>query len=1425
MKKILEKCLYGFIVSFLISVMLSIFSPGRVMADEEVPVLLFSTGRIGGTTAVASSGMVKIPEGAQYLEIRYDAGSRTNNIKAKCTCEHGGSKTTAAGNAYLEVYDEQEKLLGQTKCTTASQEVDLAGYYMPAYIVARTEPQSSSNTCSGCGHTGKACGEPVITVNVYGIQKSTTPILNIDLADATMIENKSDCAFNVSASFPGGVEEYQWEYTEGGNWVSLVDGQTHYSTGFHGAIDFAGKDGGDKFSKSNLLRITSPKMEMSGLRFRVKLKSGSESEDAISSEAALTVKSKDVSSFASVKYSAKTAQIGSKINLEDVVAYVRFNSDQVADAYELKSRDSKVTFYGFDCEDTTVKAGDNNFRLKMTYVGNETKSIFATLTVSGVDNAPPVFEESVALYEKDKTTLFAGGRASVKPDGDNAQLYICGKITDSVCTEDDVSWAYTISSSENPAHDVSIPVYKSGNRIEVAVKCNGTYTLYAKDNEKNTATKVISVNAYDESPKIAVTPVSSSRDRYAAYDILFEDNTALKIIEITDETGKRVVSLEHDHTSCGAQKCTQTYHFTPTKAGKYTITASDYASNKTEATLLVVKKALKGVIVSGLPENMTVNNDIVLNDLVESNRIILEFADGTKEIYNDDTAKAFSLSLQLEASMTGVSVPKVTIDYGDNPLRFVLSENDGGTINTYTYDWNIVGEDNVAPLPGNLSCEFSDGWDGALTNDLDKTVTLYAASCEDDGSNRDNLTIVWYKDDTEIKRGSIAEGADAIGPFSGEENNGIYTYMVIDEKGNYAMSTSSKQIVCWDTTPPTGEVVILPEGTTEDSKARFKQIQIINAEDNMGLNERPYSFTGDEDSAYGIVGSIVAGENNTYDVYLRDCVGNSTCLRNLTLSGIDSKAPTINGYVMEENETGEFILHIDATDGEDGAKGLSYSLDGENYQESPNFEISESGIYTLYVKDETGNVAKTSTEYADTVNPIITAAQEEGGSGAIIVNIRDDIGLSRLVMEGPGGIKEILQVYDGITEDTVNKEIGRTGLYKFTVTDMSGNSAECEVTVESIAAACSSSILTGLKVTPDSWTSGDVTVIAQLSDTTGLSSSPFSWNKGVPTAMPYVIMNNNGEANVDVCDRYGNVIASDSITVSNIDRISPTMNDLVQSEDKNHLIVEAFDEGSGVTQITISGGPYTTESPVSNLENVSETGEILITLPTNGSYTVRAYDGAGNSCQKQITVEGVTTDVAKVITEEKIIYKDRTEYVDNVIENTVYEDRIVEQKVEVPVPILVPVPTIEYVTRYKTLKENGEDTTKLIREKGEDIETLVREEVTNDGSDKNGESENELTTEKLISELEKAGGGATSTGDVFKKTKDGTYIGPDGYEYYGRIDPNLKKNHPFKYWFKVNSEIIAIVALVIAALLLILCIIMAITLFDKDEKRVWTLTK
>lgn len=1416
MKRLDGRGLFGIIVAMIASLYMVLFMPKVVLAEEGDAVLLFSSGRIGGTTSAATSGMLELPKGSQYLKVMYDAGSRTNNVRDRCYCDHGGSKTSASGNAIFEVYDVEQKLLGQTKCTAATQEVDLSDYFEPAYIVARTEPQKSSNTCSGCGHTGNACGEPAITINVYGIKESTTPILNIDLRDATMTEDKPDCAFNVSASFPSGVEEYQWEYTEGGNWVTLIDGASLYTTGLHGGIEFADKVGGTDFSTSNLLRINNPKTAMSGLKFRVRLKSGSDSADAVSNEAVLTVISKDISGFVSAKYAAKSAQVGSQIDIEDVLAYVKFTSDQVADAYELKERDSRVSFYGFDSDDTTVKKGENSFRLKMTYSGNETKSVYTTLNVIGTDSAPPVFNEDIALYAKDKVTLFAGGNGSLKP-GDMPQLYICGKITDSVCEDEDISWAYTLSGTENPKDEIEIPVYKSGSRIEVPVKCNGTYTLYAKDSEKNLAKKIISVNAYDESPKITVTPTGSSKERFAAYEIECSDNNAINDVAVVDEKGTKVLSVQHDHSSCAVGNCVQRCDFMPENAGRYTIVATDYAGNKAEATFSVTKKTIKGISVSGLAENMAVNTEITLEGLKKSKCVLVEFADGTKDVYDASLETSFALSLSLKNGVTDEVMPKYVIGYGDNPLKFVLTENDGKQTNTFTYEWNVVGEDNVAPIPGNLSCDFSNGWDGSLTNDLDKTVTLYAAGCADDGSANGNLTVTWYRDDEEIKKGSVSEGADAIGPFSGEEYNGVYTYMITDEKGNYAMSSSSKRIMCWDTTPPTGEVVILPEGTTEDSKARFKQLQIVNATDNMGLNEKPYSFTGDREESYGIVGSIVAGENTTYEVYLRDSVGNVSCLRTLNLSGIDSNAPTINGYTMEEDDSGKLILHVDATDGERGSNGLEYSIDGENYQDSPDFEISESGVYTIYVKDETGNVTKTGTEYADTINPAITAKQDESGAGSIQIGVSDDIGLSKLTMEGPDGIREILQVYDGITEDTVNKEIGRTGKYLFTVTDMAGNSATTEVNVDSIAAACQSSILTGLKVTPANWTSGDVTVIAQLSDTTGLSSAPFSWNKGVPTAMPYVIMNNNGEAQVDICDKYGNVIASDCITVSNIDRLSPMMNDLVQSEDKNHLVVEVFDEGSGISQITISGGPYTTESPVLNFENVLETGEVLITLPTNGSYTVRAYDAAGNSCQKQISVEGVTTDVAKVVTEEKIIYKDRvvTEPGETTTE-TVTVDRVVENRVEVPVPVLVPVPTIEYVTKYKTVRENGEDTTKLIREKGDEIETLIKEQTGKDVSGADVNADSELNKETLINELEKAGAGASETGEAFERTKDGTYIGPDGYEYYGRVAPNLKKNHPLKYWFKVNSEKIAIAACIVAALLLILCIIMVVMLIDKD---------
>lgn len=1546
------------LIAMAVSFLCAVIAMPLPVAAKETAVINITQGSISGGNSVggvSDEQYINNLDGIDYLSISL-GNLQIHYYCERCSGSCAGSTVTVKVYGYTKSDFDEEEIktysisgLDGNSARTGIYRLMITDTIREKYAYLKVSATLGGISLNPCSHNEKSNGfflgshgYAAVSVNEYD-----TPIIKVNgnLFDITVTEGTDSCIGNINAYYPSGEGKYIWQYSEGSDWKSLIDGTYEYTTSAHGKISLTDISGGNNFSSSCVLNIKNPSRANSGISFRVLLQ-GEESTSVTQSEAAkLTVVSRDAESFYSARYALRYGQVGENVSIDDIIAYVKFNNGKMEEVARLRTEDARAIFYGLvkpiedgeysseevverlnngsmsatviseNSNDTVIKEGMNTFYIMMTYCGNQTRSIYEAISFSGIDEMPPIFDESVMLYEYDGSTPYVRGNYKLS-DEEATNLYIKGEVTDSVSDEKDISWAYTLSEAKDASNNISIPVYRMGGNIDIAVKCNGLYTVFSKDNSGNTASKSISVQAFDENypqmnytveglsdseggtnvfntysvsivasdkeklatkpylykrfdsdtearlfnvhnvpdtdyssknsfsvnqpgyyliavrdavgkitseyeylpregavldnerPSISIVPLSTGGTigKLTEYNVIFADNRKIRSYSIEDEAGNNVITQYHNHdVECSMGKCEFYYTFNPSKEGRYTIRVTDEAGNVDSLTLNVARREAESFEIAALPDTMAVNTTISMQSLIDGNRIIIHMNDGSMESFSKDE---MTMSCR---DNKGNSVDIIRIDYGENKYSFTV-DFPGKAGKSLKYEWTVFGEDNVAPIPGSFEVDCSEGWDGTLTNNTENKVTLRAVDMADDGSDTANLIVTWYRDDNEISKKSVAEGGDVLGPFAGEDYNGVYRYVITDEKGNAGYSTSERIIDCWDTTPPTGEVKLLPDGTTADSLARYKQIQIVNAADNRGLSARPYSFKGDNEDTYSAISSIVAGENESYEIYLKDSVGNVAHLQGLTLTGIDSVSPVINGYEFVEKEEG-LVLVVDATDtdstGSDKSDSLTYSIDGENYQAGSEFAITESGNYTIYVKDEAGNITKTGTDYTDTVGPSITAAQDESGAGIISIKVSDDIGLSRLTMTGPDGLKEILQVYDGAGEDTVSKEIDKKGLYTFTVTDMAGNSESCEVNVESIAAACSASILTGLKITPEGWTAGDVTVIAQLSDTTGLAASPFRWNGSIPTSQPYVIVTENGETSVEISDKYGNVITSGKTTVTNIDRIAPIMANLTQSEDKNHIAVNVSDTGSGIAQITISGGPYSVETGAVKLDNEMHPDEILITLPTNGTYTVRAYDAAGNSCQKQITAEGVTTDIAKVVTKEVV----KEIPVETTVDRVVTQERVVTQNV----PVIVPVPTKEEVVVYKTLRENGEDTGRLITD--------------DDGGDKDDaaghagdESQmNEKIIEKSLEENYAAG---EDKGTQGYRTADGTYIGPDGYEYFNRVDPLLKKDNPLKYWFKKNAEAIAAAACILCIVLLAVCIIMGSILirdYVEQEKHKSTL--
>lgn len=89
---------------------------------------------------------------------------------------------------------------------------------------------------------------------------------------------------------------------------------------------------------------------------------------------------------------------------------------------------------------------------------------------------------------------------------------------------------------------------------------------------------------------------------------------------------------------------------------------------------------------------------------------------------------------------------------------------------------------------------------------------------------------------------------------------------------------------------------------------------------------------------------MVADENGNFDELVED--DNAPEISNVQ----------INGYTIK----------VEARDGESGLAEKAYSLDGENWQSSNEFNVSKTGRYTIYVRDNTENITTKTVEIVET---------------------------------------------------------------------------------------------------------------------------------------------------------------------------------------------------------------------------------------------------------------------------------------------------------------------------------------------------------------------------------------------------------------------------------------------------------------------------
>lgn len=141
-----------------------------------------------------------------------------------------------------------------------------------------------------------------------------------------------------------------------------------------------------------------------------------------------------------------------------------------------------------------------------------------------------------------------------------------------------------------------------------------------------------------------------------------------------------------------------------------------------------------------------------------------------------------------------------------------------------------------------------------------------------------------------------------------------------------------------------------------------------------GLADKPYSYDGGE--TYVAENCLTVSGNGIYKVQLMDSLGNVGHAQ-IEVNNIDKKSPVISKIIQvnEGWQSQNVIMKVLAKDAEGGSglHEMPYSVDGENWQESPEFPFYENGTYSIYVRDVAGNgtVQQINVSQIDVTAPVI----------------------------------------------------------------------------------------------------------------------------------------------------------------------------------------------------------------------------------------------------------------------------------------------------------------------------------------------------------------------------------------------------------------------------------------------------------------------
>ncbi|MUT68593.1 S-layer homology domain-containing protein [Paenibacillus sp. NEAU-GSW1] len=400
------------------------------------------------------------------------------------------------------------------------------------------------------------------------------------------------------------------------------------------------------------------------------------------------------------------------------------------------------------------------------------------------------------------------------------------------------------------------------------------------------------------------------------------------------------------------------------------------------------------------------------------------------------------------------------------------------------------------------------------------------------------------------------------------------------------------------------------------------------------VSEGPLSVSASFYSLEGAPGPVQSGTTDGSAVYY-DNTGPA-------LSSSLSPAGATNANVTVEVTASDAGSGVALTKWAAGTQTAAYFLtQGTVFADS--FTATANGTYSIYARDQIGNHALISVTVsgidrtAPTVALSASTITPTNTDITVTAAAADNVAVSKLLWSLGTQTAAYFQAGNGTTF-TDQFSAASNGTYSVYAEDTAGNYALTTLTVSNVFKQAPEITLTR---SPEGPTQDSVYVGIEaqaIGEDEGNTLAALRWAEGEETAAFFAggggqdaladlefEGDENGRYSVYARDIAGNETVS-TIDIANIDRTAPTVTltpDITGLTNEYVTVtVDAEDTGSGISEVLWSATEPEPDSPWPSSE--VEDGEFI--AESNGTYTVIAFDNAGNETIRQINVTNIITD-------------------------------------------------------------------------------------------------------------------------------------------------------------------------------------------------------